>query len=122
MRNTFLVSINNNTYCGKCGKFIFNDYRDIKKHEKECSIKINHEAKELEDIKAYYLEAKDESLVLYIVQATGNKENFKGIIWENIYSCEFFKYKKVYKESGKENLNYWIEMFEIGRASCRERV
>ena len=113
MRNTFLVSINNNTYCGKCGKFIFNDYRDIKKHEKECSIKINHEAKELEDIKAYYLEAKDESLVLYIVQATGNKENFKGIIWENIYSCEFFKYKKVYKESGKENLNYWIEMFEL---------
>lgn len=113
MRNTFLVSINNNTYCGKCGKFIFNDYRDIKKHEKECSIKINHEAKELEDIKAYYLEAKNESLVLYIVQATGNKENFKGIIWENIYSCEFFKYKKVYKESGKENLNYWIEMFEL---------
>lgn len=113
MRNTFLVSINNNTYCGKCGKFIFNDYRDIKKHKKECSIKINHEAKELEDIKAYYLEAKDESLVLYIVQATGNKENFKGIIWENIYSCEFFKYKKVYKESGKENLNYWIEMFEL---------
>lgn len=113
MRNTFLVSINNNTYCGKCGKFIFNDYRDIKKHEKECSIKINHEAKELEDIKAYYLEAKNESLVLYIVQATGNKENFKGIIWENIYSCEFFKYKKLYKESGKENLNYWIEMFEL---------
>lgn len=113
MRNTFLVSINNNTYCGKCGKFIFNDYRDIKKHEKECSIKINHEAKELEDIKAYYLEAKNESLVLYIVQATGNKENFKGIIWKNIYSCEFFKYKKVYKESGKENLNYWIEMFEL---------
>lgn len=113
MRNTFLVSINNNTYCGKCGKFIFNDYRDIKKHEKECSIKINPEAKELEDIKAYYLEAKNESLVLYIVQATGNKENFKGIIWENIYSCEFFKYKKVYKELGKENLNYWIEMFEL---------
>lgn len=113
MENTFLVSIDGNTYCGKCGKFLFNDYREIKKHEKECNVNIYSEAKELEDIKAYYLEAKNDSLVLTIVKATGDKENFKGIIWDKIYTCKFFKNKKEYEENGYKNLNYWLEMFEL---------
>ena len=113
MDRTFLVSLNNNIYCGKCGEQLFNDSREISKHLKKCNAVANSEAKTLEEIKSFSLEAKKNSLLLTIFQATGNPVDFKGIIWEPIYFCEFFNKNKVYKEQGTENLAFWIDMLEL---------
>lgn len=113
LENTFLVLINKNIYCGKCGALLFDEEREINRHMKKCEANFISEAKPLDEIMGYSLKAKKDSLLLTINQASGNLEDFKGIIWEPVYTCEFFIENKKYIEQGTHDLKYWTEMLEL---------
>ena len=112
MNTEFIVKINNNLYCGKCGYLLDSNDKEIIKHIRKHGADSFNEPKKLEDIKAYKLTAFNDFLLLQIYQATGNECDFNGIIWNKIYSCKFYQNMK-FEENGEFNIYFWQEMLEL---------
>ena len=66
LENTFLVLINKNIYCGKCGTLLFDEEREINRHMKKCEANFISEAKPLDEIMSYSLKAKKDSLLFLL--------------------------------------------------------
>lgn len=113
MNKTFLVKIGAEIHCGKCGNLLYPDANELAHHEKMDHVYfVNRQAYELEDIKAYSLSTQDRHLDLTILQADGDLSDFKGIIWNKIYTCSFYAGSRDYAETGTGTLKEWLEYLE----------
>lgn len=113
MNKTFLVKIGEEIHCGKCGDLLYLDANELAHHEKMDHVYfVNRQAYELEDIKAYSLSTQGGHLDLEILQADGDLSDFKGIIWNKIYTCSFYIGSKDYTETGTGTLKEWMEYLE----------
>lgn len=108
----------NKVYCSKCGKVVYQDYYNLKKHKEACGITDNGFLtiyRENQDFVAAFRGTEQEfSFFVFtpiLQERPGFSEVYSGGSWKQVYRCSFEKQGKVFKEKGLQNLAYWTEYF-----------
>lgn len=106
-------------YCSHCGKMVLQDHYNMKKHAENCGFDMDDFSEIFNENSDFAYAVRDypDRLCVFIFTPEMQlrpafKDRYISGKWKVIYRCAFFKEKKEIRESGAEDLAYWMKKME----------